>query len=182
MLQGLPWFLAGGLAIPVTLGRFYRRHHDVDIAFPVDAFPEVETAMQRAGYALWTYFPMSLFGACRAALLVRIHATGALARWRPRKLKFHDASGARPRPHLLQVIEALPYRVVDGCFATCDGRHRVPLDRPLAGCTVLTPAPIQCLDLHYVARLKQGRREPKDLLDLDVIRDRALPAAPAFLH
>jgi len=87
MLRGLPWFLAGGLAIPVTLGRFYRRHHDVDIAFPEDTFQDVEAAMRRAGYALWTYFPMSLFGACKFAVLVRIRANSALARYRPRKLK-----------------------------------------------------------------------------------------------
>lgn len=50
ILHGTPWLLAGALAIPVTLGGFYRRHYDVDVAFPLDAFPRVERAMRAAGY------------------------------------------------------------------------------------------------------------------------------------
>lgn len=53
ILTDVPWLLAGGLAIPLTLGGFYRRHYDVDVAFPLEAFPGVDAAMRRAGYYLW---------------------------------------------------------------------------------------------------------------------------------
>jgi hypothetical protein len=184
ILHGIPWMLAGGLTIPVTLGAFYRPHFDVDIAFSIEEFPRIECAMQRAGFQLWTYFPMSLFGACRTSLHVPVRADGRLARWRMRKLKFRDASGRRPVPHLLAIVEALPFRVVDGVLTTCDGRHRLPLDRPLVGHRTTTACghEIACLDLHYVARLKKSKSEPKHWLDLAVLNDSRYVTSSATPH
>jgi hypothetical protein len=171
LLHGLPWLLAGGLTVPLTLGRFYRRHYDVDIAFPVEEFRAVHRAMRRGGYYLSTYFPLSLFGRLRFALSVPIDPDGWLARHRPRKLKFRDDTGRRCAPHLLSIVEALPYRVVDGSFTSLDGRQRIPLDRPLAGhrFTTASGREITCLDLHYVAVLASQRHHPKHALDLTVI-------------
>lgn len=173
ILHGVPWMLAGGLAVPVTLGSFYRQHFDVDIAFPLDAFPHIEHAMSQGGYYLSTYFPVSLFGTARSALHVPVSSTGALARRRTRKLKFRDGSGRRPPPNLLAVIEALPFRVVDDWFVTCDGRHRLKLDRPLVGHRMQTSDgnEVPCLDLHYVSRMKKLKSEPKHWLDLAVINE-----------
>ena len=174
ILKDIPWLLAGGLAIPMTLGRFYRTHYDIDIAFPLDEFPRLDSAMRRAGYYLTTSRPMSLFGRMRFALSVPVRADGAFVRHRPRKLKYRDATGTRPRPHLLSVVEVLPYRVVDGVWTTCDGRYRLPLVRPLAGHRVSTSGghEIACLDLHYVAEVKKGIDQPKHTQDLAVIAAR----------
>jgi hypothetical protein len=170
ILQGIPWLLAGGLTIPLRLGRFYRRHYDVDVAFPVEAFPDVDRAMRRAGFYLSTHFPMSLHGRLRFAVSVPLRHDGWLARRRPRKLKYRDESGARAAPHLLSAVEALPYRIEDGCLRTSDGRHRLPLVRPLAGHRARAGShEIDCLDLHYVAALKRGRGESKHALDLSVV-------------
>lgn len=173
MLDGIPWLLAGGLAIPVTLGRFYRAHSDIDVAFPLEELPRVDVALRRAGYYLTTSRPMSFFGKLRFALSVPVRADGPFVRYRPRKLKYRDGTGARRAPHLLSVIEVLPYRVVDGVWTTCDGRYRFPVVRPLAGHRTRTPAghEIACLDLHYVGEIKKRIPEPKHSIDLAVIAD-----------
>ena len=174
ILQDIPWLLAGGLAIPMTLGRFYRKHYDIDIAFPLEEFPRLDAVMRDAGYYLTTSRPMSLFGRMRFALSIPVRADGPFVRHRPRKLKYRDATGTRPRPHLLSVVEVLPYRVVDGVWTTCDGRYRFPLVRPLAGCRVKTKAghEIACLDLHYVGEIKKRIDHPKHTQDLAVIAGR----------
>ena len=174
ILDGIPWLLAGGLAIPMTLGRFYREHYDIDIAFPLEEFPRVDVALRRAGYYLTTSRPMSLFGWLRCALSVPVRVDGPFVRHRPRKLKYRDATGARRAPHLLSVIEVLPYRVVEGMWVTCDGRYRMPLVRPLAGHRTVTSAghQIACLDLHYVGETKKRISEPKHTIDLAVIAGR----------
>ena len=174
MLAGIPWMLAGGLAIPMTLGRFYRRHYDIDVVFPVEEFSRVDLALRGSGYFLTTYRPMSIFGRMRFALSVPIRSDGFFVRHRPRKLKYRDGTGARRRPNLLAVVEALPYRIADGCFASCDGRYRFPLVRPLEGHRVETPAghTIACLDLHYVGEIKKRTIAPKHTLDLAVIAGR----------
>lgn len=170
ILTGIPWMLAGGLTIPLRLGLYYRRHHDVDIVFPVEAFGSVDDAMRRAGYFLSTHFPMSLHGRMRFAVSVPLRHDGWLARRRPRKLKYRDATGLRPPPHLLHAVEALPFRIVDGCIATCDGRFRFPLVRPLAGHRVRVGAhEIDCLDLDYVTAIKRAYRGSKHALDLSVV-------------
>lgn len=172
VLHGIPWMLGGGLAIPVTIGRFYRKHFDLDIVFPVEAFADVEAAMRRAAFRLWTYFPFSLFGRMRSSIHLPVRASGWLARRRMRKLKFRDASGRRQAPHLLSVIEAYPYRIENECLVTCDGRHRIPLIHPIVGHRHRTRRghEIACFDLSYVAYFKVLKREPKHAVDLDVIR------------
>ena len=174
ILDGVPWLLAGGLAIPMTLGRFYREHYDIDVAFPLEEFPKLDAAMRGSGYYLTTSRPMSLFGSFRFALSVPVRADGPFVRHRPRKLKYRDATGARRSPHLLSVIEVMPYRVIDGVWTTCDGRFRFPMVRPLAGHRATTEAgyEIACLDLHYVGEIKKRIDEPKHALDLDVIAGR----------
>ena len=170
VLSGIPWLLAGGLTIPLRLGRFYRRHYDVDVAFPVESFGDVDQAMRGAGFSLSPHFPMSGHGRFRFAVSVPLRHDGWLARRRPRKLKYRDATGMRAAPHLLAAVEALPYRIEDGCLRTCDGRHRLPLVRPLAGHRAQVGShEIQCLDLHYVSALKRGGGDPKHALDLSVV-------------
>ena len=174
ILAGIPWLLAGGLSIPLTLGRFYRRHYDIDVAFPLEQFARVDAVMREAGYYLTTYRPFSFFGAMRMALSVPVRVDGSFVRHRPRKLKYRDGTGARRHPNLLSVVEVMPYRVVDGCFASCDGRFRFPLVAPLEGHRVIAPNghAIPCFNLHYVREAKKRTDEPKHTQDLAVIAAR----------
>lgn len=181
MLDGLPWALAGWLAIPVTIGRFYRPHYDVDIIFPHEAFGDVEQAMRAADFGLWTYFPFSLFGRVRGALHVPVTSSGPIVRRRTRKLKFRDASGRRRAPHLLSLIEALPYRIESDHIVTSDGRHRIPMQVPVIGHRHRTPSgyEIPCYHLHYVAYYKYPKTEPKHAEDLAIIESLLRATAPA---
>lgn len=185
ILDGLPWALAGGLAVPVTTGSFYRRHYDVDIIFPWAAMPEIEAAMRRARFELRTHFPFSFFKMLRGALHVSVSSTGALVRRRMRKLKFRDTSGRRHLP--FAIVEAFPYWIEDGMMISCDGHQRVPLTKPLIGYRHVTPGgpEIPCHDLDYVAACMRGRREPKHARDLSVIAEHLrlpLPSAPRLKH
>lgn len=170
ILAGIPWLLAGGLTIPLRLGAFYRRHSDIDVAFPVESFAAVDRAMRQAGFYLSTHFPMSVHGRLRFAVSVPLSHDGWLARRRPRKLKYRDATGTRQTPHLLSVIEVLPFRVMDGCFATCDGRYRMPLVQPLTGHSVrIGSSDISCLNLQYVLAIKRAIGGTKHALDLSMV-------------
>ena len=179
ILDGIDWVLAGGLAIPLTLGGFYRRHYDVDVAFPVEEFPRVEAAMARAGYYLSTYFPMSVFGRMRFAASIPITWESRLVRRRPRKLKFRELSAVEREPHLITEVDALPYRIENGRFVTCDGRYDFPLERPLVGHRLQTSRghQIACLNLHYVGAIKETIDHPKHTLDLKVIRNSSVRQA-----
>ncbi len=170
-LRGTPWLLAGGMTIPLQLGGFYRSHVDIDVAFPVEAFPEVLHAMRNAGYYLATYIPMSFFGHWRRALNIPVRHDGWLVRRRPRKLRFLDDTGRRNAPHLLSAIDCFPYRVDNGCFASCDGRYRFPLVRPITGHRFTTTGgdDISCLDLHYVTGIKRMLPGSKHALDVSVV-------------
>jgi hypothetical protein len=171
ILDGIRWVLGGGLAVPMTLGSFARYHDDIDLLFDDAQFPAIERAFAGAGFALWQRFPMTLFGAFPGALELRVRQDGLLPRLRRRKLQFHPS---RPRgAEALQVVDALPFRIVDGVLCTCDRRQRVPLTVPIVGHVARTPQghAVPCLHLTYVALLKGGRREPKDLLDYARIKD-----------
>jgi hypothetical protein len=179
ILHGTPWALAGGAAVAVTIGRFYRPHYDIDIVFPLTAFAEIERAMLRADFQLYTHYPLSLLGLVRGAVHVPVRATGRLAQRRLRKLKFRDVSGRRSPP--LAIVEAFPYVTDDTHYFTCDGRHRFPLSRPIVGHVHITSAghAIPCYDLEYVAHYKWSKAEPKHFEDLAVIADHQSSAGPA---
>jgi len=176
ILDGLPWILGGGLAIPFTRGDFHRAHTDIDLLFEDRHFPLIEAAFARHGYELWQHYAMSFFGAFSGAWHVRLHHDSFLARIRRRKLKFRDARGGRQKPHLLAAIDALPFRIEDGVLQTCDGRHRFALKHPMVGHRAQSAAghEIPCLHFEYVARLKGTRRDPKDIQDFALIRERGL--------
>jgi len=173
ILDGLPWILGGGMAIPFTRGEFHRAHGDIDLLFEDRHFPEIEAAFARHGYALWQHYTMSLFGAFAGAWHVRVRSDGLLPRLRRRKLKFRDESGARRPPHLLAAVDALPFVIRDGVLCTCDGRHRYPLTTEIVGHRARSAAghEIPCLAFEYVALLKGPRRDAKDLHDFAVIRE-----------
>jgi hypothetical protein len=173
ILDGLPWVLGGGLAIPFTLGEFHRVHDDVDLLFDDAAFPDIEAAFARSGYVLWQHYTMSFFGALHGAWHLRVREHSLPARVRRRKLKFrYDASRHREVP-ALQCVDALPFRTFGKVLHTCDGRHRIPLVAPIVGHVARSARghAIPCLHLSYVAQLKGPRRDPKDLVDFARIKD-----------
>lgn len=167
VLSGIPWVLGGGLAIPFTLGEFQRVHEDVDLLFHDQHFPDIERAFARAGYALWQRYPMSFFGALRGTFEVRLSQASLPARIRRRKLQFRPFDNGLAPTKLPRSVDALPFCIRDGWLRTCDGRRQVPLTVPVVGHVARSGAghAIPCLHLTYVAHLKAGRREPKDLQD-----------------
>lgn len=53
-LAGLEWMVAGGLSIPLTTGKFYRNHEDLDILVKKEHLSGLVKAIQTSGYALFS--------------------------------------------------------------------------------------------------------------------------------
>lgn len=163
------WALAGGLAVPVSVGRFYRRHADIDIALALHRMPEVVNAFRSGGYRLCTCWSVSHGG--RGILFeCRIKSDGALMRVRQRHLyvkrRTPGAAG------LLDKIDLYPYRIRGDRFETCN-THRLLAGRAIQRSSLRPfgrPGHIACLHLDNIALLKSSRSGPKHRLDCAVIR------------
>lgn len=169
LLDGLPWLVAGGLAIPLTLGRFYRWHKDIDIVLPFDRIGDMDDAMRRGGYHLTTRLRFHL-GRRRLETLLPIRGRGLVIRLRQRKLRFVPR---RPRGGRLVParIDAMPYVEREGCIQACNSRLRVPFTEPLEGHRVTLPGGRQvgCLHLHYARALMRRPDTPVHRLDRAMI-------------
>ncbi|MGA8261913.1 MAG: hypothetical protein WB783_17005 [Arenicellales bacterium] len=171
MLAPGTWALAGGLAVPITMGCFYRRHGDVDIVMPLGVFSDVVRAFRAGGYELYTSWAVTHHS--RGLLLeCRIKSDGPTLRLRPRRLYVRrPARGVEGT--LLGKIDLYPYRDRGSHLETCNS-NRVLAKRTMR-CSSLAPfsraGQVSCLDLENVACLKTLRTGAKHQLDCVVIRD-----------
>jgi hypothetical protein len=171
MLDGLPWMLAGGLSVPVTLGTFYRAHRDVDIVIPIEDFERLDTTLRGRGYALVMRFPISWR---RHGLVLQIwtRASGLLVRKRCQRLSFVDRTREDGPECFVAKIDVYPFRFANGVLETCDYSHGVDATTPLVGrrVTLASGRVVPCLNLHYVDRLKAFRGGLIHRIDRAVIR------------
>jgi hypothetical protein len=172
LLEGQRWLLAGGLAVPLTIGRFYREHRDLDIIAPIDALRDVDAAMRRGGYRLTTRVCFDL-GTRRVTLLLPVRPDGLRIRLRCRKLRFVAQKDAGPLEP--SHVDVMPYRLVGGCIAPRNMRRRVPITVGLEGCRVPLPSGrvVSVLDLHYARALMLRPNTSAHRQDLEAI-ERAL--------
>lgn len=152
ILDGHRWLVAGGLAVPLSLGRFYRPHRDIDVVVPFAGMGGVDDAMRAAGYRLTTRVSFHL-GTRRITLRLPLRGRGPLLRLRCRKLRYLPQRGVgalRPR-HL----DVMPFDLVDGHIAPRNMDRRVPLTEPIEGCRIVLPSgrEVTVLHLHYVRAL-----------------------------
>jgi hypothetical protein len=164
------WALAGGLVVPIAVGRFYRKHNDIDIVMPMERLCDVVQAFRSAGYELYTSWHVN--HRSRGLLMEsRIKSDGRLVQLRPRHLyvkrEARDGDG-----WLLEKIDLYPYRHRGKYLETCNA------SRMLSKCVMqrrsLEPfertGHVYCLHLDNVASLKATRTGAKHRLDCAVIR------------
>lgn len=172
ILDGLPWLVAGGLAIPLTIGRFYRAHGDIDIVCPLARLRQIDDAMRGAGYRLTTGVRYDI-GRRRVETRIPLRAGGLLIRLRKRRLRFNSRVPQRNR--LLDTITVMPYREGVDWIEACNTRRRVRREAPIEGCRVSLPGgrDVGCLNLHYARALMSFRHTLVHRMDLAVL-ERAL--------
>ena len=170
MLVPGTWALAGGLAVPVTMGRFYRRHGDIDIVMPLGGLADVVRAFRAGGYELYTSWAVTHHS--RGLLLeCRITSDGPAVRLRPRRLYVRRRVSSMDGT-LLEKIDLYPYRDRCGHLETCN-THRVlatPAMQRSSLAPFSQPGQVSCLHLNNVASLKRLRTGAKHQLDCTVIR------------
>lgn len=163
------WALAGGLAVPIALGRFYRKHADIDIVMPLDRLSQLVCSLRAGGYALYTSWHVNHHS--RGVVVeCRLNSDGRLVR--PRRLYVRRAV-REPGNRLLDKIDLYPYRDLGNRLETCNSHrvlsHRAMQRSPLAPFDF--PGYVNCLHLDNVANLKSTRSGAKHKLDCAVIRE-----------
>lgn len=165
------WALAGGLAVPIAVGHFYRKHADIDIVMPVERLHELVGALRAGGYELYTSWHVNHHS--RGLVLeCRIRSDGCLAWSRPRRL-YVRRHIREPADWLLDKIDLYPYRDRGDHLETCNSSRA--LSKRTMQRSSLTPFDhagyVNCLHLENVASLKSTRTGAKHQLDCAVIRD-----------
>ena len=167
------WILTGALSIATTIGRFYRAHHDLDIASSVDETERVTQVASLAGYALFRRAGSTKVGFRRRLTFYRTIKPKAMASWPTTQIRFLRAGriGWRVgRLALLDAIDFYTYEDTDGHMITRNPPMRIrmpknhrPTYRTISGREI----PLQ--DMAYMREVKRILGSPKDELDLTML-------------
>lgn len=174
------WMLAGGLAIPIVLGRFYREHTDIDMVTPIDKLPSLIEKSQSKGYHLYTSYTIS-HNSSGLVLSIRINPCGSIIKLRKRRLSLKNP---KLRNELLKNIDLYPFRDRGSFLETCDGKinlkelkmHHVSLNG------FGSQNHIYCLNLANIDQLKAQRTGIKHRLDRIVIQNGVHAGQKWFEH
>lgn len=163
-LAGQPWMVVAGCAVPLTLGRFYRRHQDLDIAVPVEALPRIAAALQHDGYTLTTRLLRTrAWRRIDLEIRLRVGPDSFWLRRVPRHLKFHAPASVG----FAACIDLFPYVLTDNELLIPGERLCIPRRDPLQGAVRLpTGVEVAVEHLYYVGAVKSRRRHARDELDL----------------
>ena len=172
-LEGMRWMLVAGLAIPLTLGRFYREHRDLDVGIAEQDLAAAQRALRHAGYVTVTRLGMFGLGHRRKLeIYLRCGVGSWLLRLRPRNIRCFSAAEPLSAGDgaLMKWIDLYLYREREGVLEILDRGIRVPMDQPLIGRTLeFGGRSVQVIHLHYVDHVKSKLRCKTHRLDRSVI-------------
>lgn len=174
------WSLAGGLVVPIAVGRFYRKHSDIDIVMPWERLNDVVAAFRSHGYELYTN--LSVIHRSRGILFeVKVRSESTLVRFRPRHL-YVKTRNSKPSQPLLDRIDLYPYFDRGKYLETCNSK-RVLLRRAMQHNSLQPfdrPGVLRCLHVDNVATLKSTCSGAKHKLDCAVLQGGAEVAQEWF--
>jgi len=169
----IDWQLDGGMAVAAHIGRFTRRHRDIDVGiFSVD-LKAFEKRLHQCQWALFSRNPIYGLEYTPVDLLRRTNACEVLSRYRVKRLTAFKVD-ARGRPVWdRERLIRFDVHVHKPCRKTIlITRNRIPfpsdmffesrIERTLNGCDV----PVASAPFLYFFKLRGGSRRPRHLFDL----------------
>jgi len=168
------WVLSGGLAIPTTIGSFYRIHDDIDIGIHERDLEKLTEAAAQNEYGLFSRIFMTKISTahkvdvyksvspeealekqCKRLRLVRLGKNGKIAR--------HD--------NLLDYFDVYTHYYEDGELVSNEGGTRVPLFNNYGKTyATISGKKIMVRALEYIEQLKLRGKDEKDKHDLRILR------------
>jgi len=164
------WTLTGGLAIPTTIGSFYRVHNDIDIGVSEKDVKKLVACAKARGYALVSRTMMvkipgnkkidvykeilpeeAVDKTCRHTRLVRLEPDGRIAR----------------HAQLLDYFDVYIHHYGGDMLVSRDGRIKISSCLRGAVYTTISGRSINVRPLHYTLQLKLKRNGEKDRCDLE---------------
>jgi len=174
LLEGdFAWRLAGGMAIPVSLGRFYRRHLDIDIEVEGSNLGRLAAKARTEGYGLFARGAVARLGTTTMMFhFVPLTDAEVLAgRWKAIRLaRVRDDGSILPRVRLHDWIDLHVYWIKDGISVFHNGM-RAP-STLLNGVEAVTKSgrTIRAVDVRQVLAFKRFHFGVMDRYDKRMIK------------
>ena len=167
ILKDVPWLLAGGLAVPFTLGRFFREHNDIDVMVPFTSMPSACVQFRSAGYQLYK----RVIASHNTRSVIIRYPVRNITKIKPNlncsmlRIKGDGQYG------ILDKIDMHPFETKNGVLLSDYRGPILEVNAPLHSDPIETglDTQFQCLALSYVARLKRVRHGVKHQIDLVAI-------------
>ena len=175
--QEIPWTLSGGIAIPLTLGKFYRNHYDIDIAFPESSLKDIVSNIEKHNYKLASRaMMMHTYRNQKLSIYKFMNVDEALSKRKSnmdlRLVKIKDGEIV-PHSHPLHYIALFPhhYDTKLGCIISNEDNLRVPFDY-LDGGTYITKSgkEMKLVNLLYSDLIRQKKKDKTSQLDREMIK------------
>ena len=191
LLEGdFAWRLAGGMAISASLGRFYRRHTDIDIEVEGSNLGRLVEKARAEGYGLFSRGAVARLGTTTMMFhfVPLTEAEALTGRWGAIRLaRVRDDGSILPRVRLHDWIDVHVYWIKDGVSVFHNGM-RAPATL-LNGVEVVTKSgrTIRAVDVRQVLAFKKCYFSVMDRYDKRVINrylleQRALVSAAEEIH
>ncbi len=169
------WVLTGGLAIPTTLGKFYRTHRDIDIGLNENDLEFLVKTIRENGYDLFSRRIMvKLSSKYKLDVYKSVSVEEVLAE-RCKHLRAVRLNNKKIVRHisLLDYFDVYLHHYEDEKLVSNDGKIKIPiLDSFGRVYVTCSGKEIRIRSLRYIEQLKRQGKDKIDKYDLEVIKQR----------
>lgn len=166
------WWLSGGLAIPTSLGEFYRRHADIDITVEGKDLPKLVERARLEGYMLFARPIVVRLGLMRRIdHYIAVTAAEVLtARWKSICLmRVREDGTIIPRERLHDSPDVYVYRIKNGTLVFHNGMRAPATSLHGVRFTTRSGRSIQVVDVRQVLEFKKFHFSMMDRCDKKMI-------------
>jgi hypothetical protein len=168
------WVLSGGLAIPTTIGSFYRIHDDIDIGIHERDLGKLAEAAAQNGYGLFSrIFMTKVSPSHKVDVYKSVSPEEALEKQskRLRLVRLGKNGKIVRHENLLDYFDVYTHYYEDGELVSNEDGTRVPLFNNYGRAyTTISKKKIIVRALEYIEQLKLTGKDEKDKHDLRILR------------
>lgn len=168
------WVLSGGLAIPTTIGSFYRIHDDIDIGIHERDLGKLAETAAAKGYGLFSRIFMTKVSPSRKIDVYKsVSAEEALEKQskKLRLVRLGENGKIARHDNLLAYFDVYTHYYEDGELVSNEEGIRVPLFNNYGRAyTTVSGKKIIVRALEYIEQLKLAGKDEKDRHDLHILR------------